>query len=157
MMPATSPGTRVPLVLAIHGGPHSAYGTDFNFQFQWMAANGLAVLYTNPRGSTEYGEKFLWATWGGWGGLDYDDVMAGVDHALARYPVDPKRLAVTGLLVRRLPHQLDDHADTALRGGDGGRRHLELDQRLRHGRHPADEGERVPRHAVGGDAAPRRC
>ncbi len=96
IMPAAAAGARAPLVLAIHGGPHGAYGTDFNFQFQWMAANGLAVLYTNPRGSTEYGEKHLWATWGGWGGLDYEDVMAGVDHVVARYPVDPKRLGVTG-------------------------------------------------------------
>jgi dipeptidyl aminopeptidase/acylaminoacyl peptidase len=96
IMPEATAGERVPLVLAIHGGPHSAYGADFNFQFQLMAANGLAVLYTNPRGSTEYGEKFLWATWGGWGGLDYEDVMAGVDHVVARYPVDAKRLGVTG-------------------------------------------------------------
>jgi dipeptidyl aminopeptidase/acylaminoacyl peptidase len=96
MMPEAAAGARVPLILAIHGGPHGAYGTDFNFQFQWMAANGLAVLYTNPRGSTEYGEKHLWATWGGWGGLDYEDVMAGVDHVLARSGVDPKRLGVTG-------------------------------------------------------------
>jgi dipeptidyl aminopeptidase/acylaminoacyl peptidase len=95
MMPASA-GTRVPLILANHGGPHGAYGTEFSFYFQWMTANGYAVLYTNPRGSTEYGEKFLWATWGGWGGMDYDDVMAGVDHVLARYPVDPKRLGVTG-------------------------------------------------------------
>lgn len=96
IMPAAAAGTRAPLVLAIHGGPHGAYGTDFSFQFQWMAANGLAVLYTNPRGSTEYGEKHLWATWGGWGGLDYEDVMAGVDHVVARYPVDAARLGVTG-------------------------------------------------------------
>jgi len=96
IMPSAPPGVRVPLVLAMHGGPHSAYGTDFSFYFQWMAANGLAVLYTNPRGSTEYGEKFLWATWGGWGGVDHEDVMAGVDHVLSRYPVDPKRLGVTG-------------------------------------------------------------
>jgi len=96
MMPASPAGARVPLVLAIHGGPHSAYGTDFSFYFQWMAANGMAVLYTNPRGSTEYGEKFLWGTWGGWGGVDYEDVMAGVDHVLTRYPIDTKRLGVTG-------------------------------------------------------------
>ncbi|MDH4064874.1 MAG: S9 family peptidase, partial [Acidobacteriota bacterium] len=96
MMPAGAASGRVPLVLAIHGGPHGAYGTDFSFQFQWMAANGLAVLFANPRGSTEYGEKFLWATWGGWGGVDSEDVMAGVDYVMARYPVDPKRLGVTG-------------------------------------------------------------
>lgn len=85
-----------PLVLAIHGGPHGAYGNRFDFEFQWLAANGLAVVYTNPRGSTGYGEKFLWATWGSWGKLDYQDVMAGVDYTLAHYPVDAKRLAVTG-------------------------------------------------------------
>lgn len=87
---------RVPLILAIHGGPHSAYGNDFSVQFQLWAARGYAVLYTNPRGSTEYGEKHLWDTWGGWGGRDYEDVMAGVDHVVARYPIDPKRLGVTG-------------------------------------------------------------
>jgi dipeptidyl aminopeptidase/acylaminoacyl peptidase len=85
-----------PLILSIHGGPHGAYGSHFDFEFQWLAAHGYAVLYTNPRGSTGYGEKFLWATWGGWGKLDYQDVMAGVDYAVAHSPVDPKRLAVTG-------------------------------------------------------------
>ena len=85
-----------PLILSIHGGPHGAYGSHFDFEFQWLAAHGYAVLYTNPRGSTGYGEKFLWATWGGWGKLDYQDVMAGVDYAVAHAPVDPKRMAVTG-------------------------------------------------------------
>ncbi len=85
-----------PMILSIHGGPHGAYGSQFDFEFQWLAAHGYAVLYTNPRGSTGYGEKFLWATWGGWGKLDYQDVMAGVDYAVAHDPVDPKRLAVTG-------------------------------------------------------------
>jgi dipeptidyl aminopeptidase/acylaminoacyl peptidase len=85
-----------PMILAMHGGPHGAYGSGFDFEFQWLAANGFAVLYTNPRGSTGYGEKFLWATWGAWGKLDFEDVMGGVDYALAHYPIDPKRLGVTG-------------------------------------------------------------
>ena len=85
-----------PLILSIHGGPHGAYGSHFDFEFQWLAANGYAVVYSNPRGSTGYGEKFLWATWGGWGRLDYQDVMAAVDYVLAHYPLDPKRLGVTG-------------------------------------------------------------
>jgi dipeptidyl aminopeptidase/acylaminoacyl peptidase len=85
-----------PMVLAIHGGPHGAYGSGFDYEFQWLAANGFAVLYTNPRGSTGYGEKFLWGTWGGWGKLDFEDVMGGVDYALAHYPIDRKRLGVTG-------------------------------------------------------------
>lgn len=85
-----------PLILGIHGGPHGAYGSAYSYEFQWLASNGYAVVYTNPRGSTGYGEKFLWATWGGWGKLDYEDVMAGVDYALEHYPLDPKRLGVTG-------------------------------------------------------------
>ncbi len=87
---------KYPLILNIHGGPHGAYTNSFSAQFQLFAANGYAVLYTNPRGSTNYGEKFLWGTWGGWGNLDYEDVMAGVDHAMKRYAIDEKRLGVTG-------------------------------------------------------------
>ncbi len=96
MMLPRAPKTSYPMILAIHGGPHGAYGSHFDFEFQWLASHGYTVLYTNPRGSTGYGEKFLWATWAGWGKLDYQDVMAGVDYALAHNPIDPKRLAVTG-------------------------------------------------------------
>jgi dipeptidyl aminopeptidase/acylaminoacyl peptidase len=87
---------RCPLILAIHGGPHGAYGNTFSFEFQLLAARGHAVFYANPRGSTGYGEKFLWATWGGWGRLDYEDLMSGVDHVLERYPLDAKQMGVTG-------------------------------------------------------------
>ena len=97
IMPDHAPGGRVPLILAIHGGPHGAYGTNFDFEMQLFAAKGYAVLYTNPRGSTGYGESFLWATWGGgWGIKDYEDVMAGVDYVLTHYLIDAKRLGVTG-------------------------------------------------------------
>lgn len=85
-----------PLILSIHGGPHGSYSSAFNYEHQLLAANGYAVLFTNPRGSTGYGEKFLWATWGGCGKLDYQDVMAGVDYVTAHYPVDRTRLGVTG-------------------------------------------------------------
>jgi len=95
MLPQSS-GGRAPLLLAIHGGPHGAYGTDFSFQFQYWTSRGYAVLFTNPRGSTGYGEKFLWGTWGGWGDLDGEDVLAGVDHAIRNFPVDSTRLGVTG-------------------------------------------------------------
>ena len=90
------PAKKYPLILSTHGGPHGAYGNDFSLQFQLWAANGYVVLYTNPRGSTGYGEKFLWGTWGGWGVLDYQDVMAGVDYVLKKYLVDEKRMGVTG-------------------------------------------------------------
>jgi dipeptidyl aminopeptidase/acylaminoacyl peptidase len=89
-------GSPWPLILNIHGGPHGAFGNEFSFERHLQAAAGYYVLYTNPRGSTGYGEDFLWGTWGSWGDEDYDDVMAGVDHVLAHYPVDPQRLGVTG-------------------------------------------------------------
>ncbi|HKJ03609.1 MAG TPA: S9 family peptidase [Longimicrobiales bacterium] len=89
-------GRTWPLILDIHGGPHGAYGNEFSFERQLQAANGYFVLYTNPRGSTGYGEDFLWGIWGSWGDEDYDDVMAGVDDVVAHYPVDPRRMGVTG-------------------------------------------------------------
>jgi len=85
-----------PLILSIHGGPHGAYGNEFSFPFQLLAMQGYAVLYTNPRGSTGYGEQFLWATWGGWGILDAEDVLGGVDYVLTRFPIDRNRLGVSG-------------------------------------------------------------
>ena len=97
----TPPGYRAgtgpyPMILAIHGGPHGAYGERFSFQFQLWAAEGYVVVFTNPRGSTGYGEDFLWATWGGWGNLDFDDVMGGVDYAVENFEIDPARLGVAG-------------------------------------------------------------
>jgi dipeptidyl aminopeptidase/acylaminoacyl peptidase len=89
-------GRAWPLVLNIHGGPHGAFGNEFSFERPLQAAAGYFSLYTTPRGSTGYGEEFLWGIWGSWGDEDYDDVMAGVDHAVATYPVDSARLGVTG-------------------------------------------------------------
>jgi dipeptidyl aminopeptidase/acylaminoacyl peptidase len=88
--------TQYPMIVTIHGGPHGAYTSSFSFQEQLLAAAGYVVLYTNPRGSTGYGEKFRWGTCGGWGERDFEDVMAGVDYAIKHYRVDPKRLGVTG-------------------------------------------------------------
>jgi dipeptidyl aminopeptidase/acylaminoacyl peptidase len=85
-----------PLVLEIHGGPHSTYGNGFFHEFQVLTGRGYGVLYTNPRGSHAYGEKFSTACVGDWGGKDYEDLMAGVDHALASGWVDEKQLYVTG-------------------------------------------------------------
>lgn len=85
-----------PMILQIHGGPHGAYGNDFSFDRQLLSANGYMVLYVNPRASTGYGEDFRWATWGGWGFKDYEDVMAGVDHAISHYEIDTDRMGVTG-------------------------------------------------------------
>jgi dipeptidyl aminopeptidase/acylaminoacyl peptidase len=90
------PEKKWPLVLEIHGGPHTAYGHSFFHEFQLLAGRGYAVLLTNPRGSHAYGQKFVEACVGDWGGKDYEDLMAGVDHALGLGWVDPKRLYVTG-------------------------------------------------------------
>ncbi len=90
------PSTKWPLVLEIHGGPHGAYGHSFFHEFQLLAGRGYAVLYTNPRGSHAYGDAFVRACVGDWGGKDYDDLMAGIDHALGLGWVDADRLYVTG-------------------------------------------------------------
>ena len=90
-------GKKYPMVLTIHGGPAGMYGFDWYHEFQVYASRGWAVFFTNPRGSTGYGEKFERGIELNWGGNDYIDVMNGVDAALARYPwIDRDRLGVTG-------------------------------------------------------------
>jgi dipeptidyl aminopeptidase/acylaminoacyl peptidase len=85
-----------PLVVFNHGGPHSAVGYGFNFKQQYFAANGYFVLDTNFRSSTGYGDAFKWGTWGAWGTRDGQDVVSGVDHVLANYPVDRGKVATMG-------------------------------------------------------------
>ena len=85
-----------PLIVFSHGGPHAATGYSFDFKKQFFAANGYFVLDTNFRSSTGYGDAFKWATWGEWGRKDGEDVMAGIDYVLKRYPIDPKRVGHTG-------------------------------------------------------------
>ncbi|MEW6524083.1 MAG: S9 family peptidase [Bacillota bacterium] len=94
--PAFDPGRRYPLVLHIHGGPHAAYGYGFFHELQLLAAQDMCVLYVNPRGSTTYGQEFTAANRHDWGGKDYRDLMAAIDHVLARPYLDPERLGVTG-------------------------------------------------------------
>ena len=90
-------GQKYPLILSVHGGPAGQYGVDWYHEFQVYAAKGYAVLFTNPRGSTGYGQKFERGIVGEWGGKDYLDVMNGVDAAIKRYPwIDTERMGVTG-------------------------------------------------------------
>jgi dipeptidyl aminopeptidase/acylaminoacyl peptidase len=93
---AEGEGQRHPLILEIHGGPHSSYGHAFFHEFQYLAGLGYGVLYANPRGSQGYGEAFTQGCVGDWGGKDYEDLMKGVDMACAWPWVDPERLGVTG-------------------------------------------------------------
>ncbi len=90
------PSKKYPLVLWIHGGPWSMYSVAWNWAFQNFAANGYAVLWTNPRGSTGYGQEFVNGIQFSYPGRDYDDLMAGVDAALAKGWVDKDNLFVCG-------------------------------------------------------------
>ncbi len=94
--PDFDPSKKYPLILDIHGGPHTAYGWCFDHEFQWMAAKGYVVLYPNPRGSTTYGEAFGNIIQYHYPGDDYKDLMAGVDELIRRGYIDPEKLAVTG-------------------------------------------------------------
>ncbi|SPE42691.1 putative Uncharacterized peptidase YuxL [Candidatus Sulfopaludibacter sp. SbA3] len=91
------PGRKYPMILSIHGGPSGQYGVDWYHEFQVYAAKGWAVFFCNPRGSTGYGQKFERGIVNNWGGMDYQDVMAGVDAVLKQNPwIDTTRLGVTG-------------------------------------------------------------
>ncbi len=94
--PGFDPGQTYPMILDIHGGPHSFYGHTFNAVQQALAGAGYIVVYSNPRGSGSYGRDFARQVINDWGGEDYLDLMAVVDAALERPYVDPERLGVYG-------------------------------------------------------------
>jgi len=88
---------KYPGLLDIHGGPHTAFGYAFFHEMQALAAAGYAVIFTNPRGSTSYGDEFTRAVCKDWGGGDYRDLMAATEVALKKFPwINPKRLGVFG-------------------------------------------------------------
>jgi dipeptidyl aminopeptidase/acylaminoacyl peptidase len=90
------PAKKYPMLLWIHGGPWAMYNVAFNWEWQNFAANGYAVLYMNPRGSTGYGQDFVNGIQYSYPGKDYDDLMAGVDAALAKGFIDKENLFVCG-------------------------------------------------------------
>jgi dipeptidyl aminopeptidase/acylaminoacyl peptidase len=94
--PGFDPAKKYPLILQIHGGPHAAYGFGMYHEFHVLAEAGYLVLYTNPRGSTSYGQEFANIIQFKYPGDDYHDLMAGVDHVIARGCVDESRMGVTG-------------------------------------------------------------
>ncbi len=87
---------KYPLILEIHGGPFAAYGPLFSAEVQLFAAAGYVVLYANPRGSTSYGNAFANLIHHAYPGNDYDDLMSGIDAAIATGYVDNDNLFVTG-------------------------------------------------------------
>lgn len=94
--PGFDPARKYPLIMEIHGGPHAMYSVAFNPSLQNFAASGFLVLYLNPRGSTGYGSAFGNAIAKAYPGVDYDDLMAGVDEAIGRGSVDTTRMFVGG-------------------------------------------------------------
>ena len=94
--PGYDPAKQYPLILEIHGGPFANYGPRFAAELQLYAAAGYNVLFSNPRGSTSYGEEFGNLIHHAYPGRDYDDLMAAIDAAIARGGVDAGRLFVTG-------------------------------------------------------------
>lgn len=89
-------GKKYPLVIYIHGGPHSSYGEGWFDEFQNLAAKGMFVLFTNPRGSSGYGAAFTYSTRGRWGMEDYQDIMKAVDLMSVRPDVDSTKMGATG-------------------------------------------------------------
>jgi dipeptidyl aminopeptidase/acylaminoacyl peptidase len=92
----TTRETLVPMTVQLHGGPLIQYGNGYMHEFQLLAAQGYAVLYGNPRGSTGYGESFAGDLVGRWGEADQPDVEALVDEAVTRGGIDPARIGVLG-------------------------------------------------------------
>ena len=89
-------GQKYPMIVRAHGGPNSQYSASFSHEFQLLTAEGYVVIFTNPRGSSGYGEPFGKAIWADWGNRDLKDVMAGVDYVLKQGYADPERLGVYG-------------------------------------------------------------
>lgn len=95
-LPPQSAQHKVPLVVDVHGGPTGAWQDSWNPYTQFLLGQGWAVLRPNPRGSTGYGTGFAAANKNDMGGGDYRDIMAGVDAAIARFPIDSTKLALIG-------------------------------------------------------------
>jgi len=94
--PGFDAAKKYPLLLEIHGGPFANYGPRFAPEIQMYAAKGYVVLFANPRGSTSYGAEFANLIHHNYPGQDYDDLMSGVDAAIARGFIDDNNLFVTG-------------------------------------------------------------
>ncbi len=94
--PGFDPAKRYPSILEIHGGPRTQYGNFFMHEFYYLAAQGYVVYFCNPRGGQGYGEAHSRAIWNNWGTVDYDDVMAWVDHFEKLSYIDTDRMGVTG-------------------------------------------------------------
>ncbi len=97
--PSFDPNKKYPVKFLIHGGPQGAWGDDWSYRWnpELFAANGYAVVMVNMRASTGYGQAFVDAVNGNWGGRPYLDLMEGLDYAEEHFPfIDKKREAALG-------------------------------------------------------------
>jgi len=97
--PGLTASQKVPLLVLMHGGPHTTWSDSWNWRWnsQVFAAPGRAILIVNRRGSTAYGQKFSDAVIDSWGGAPYEDILTGLDAALAKYPfLDGSRVTAAG-------------------------------------------------------------
>ena len=151
------PAKRYPLLVVAHGGPAGAHLDNYRVGGleggQLWAGQGWAVFYPNPRGSSNYGEKFLRANVADWGGGDFPDIMTRRRRADRARHRRPGQAGAHRLELRRLHDRLDDHADHALQGGDGRRRADQHVEHVRHQRHPQRAHRLLRRHRQQGDAA----
>ena len=152
-------GKRYPLLLVIHGGPAGVFTQSYIaapglYPIATFAARGYLVLRPNPRGSSGYGSKFRHANYNDWGGGDFKDLMAGVDHVIASGMRRRRPPGRDGLELRRLHDLMDDHADQTIQGRLGRcRRHQPL-QLHRHRRHSELPPRLFRRRAVGPSSTP---
>jgi dipeptidyl aminopeptidase/acylaminoacyl peptidase len=92
-------GKKYPVKFLIHGGPQGAWGDDWSYRWnpELFAANGYVVIMINFHGSTGYGQKFIDAINGDWGGAPFEDLMKGLDYAEKTYPfIDRDRECALG-------------------------------------------------------------
>jgi dipeptidyl aminopeptidase/acylaminoacyl peptidase len=94
--PGYDPSGAYPLVFGVHGGPEGMYGNRLHTTYQILASHGYVVVFTNPRGSTGYGQEFTDGINLDWGGKVMEDLMKGLDAALERVSVDRSRMGATG-------------------------------------------------------------
>ena len=90
---------KYPVKFLIHGGPQGAWGDDWSYRWnpELFAANGYVVIMINFHGSTGYGQKFIDAINGDWGGAPFEDLMKGLDYAEQNYPfIDKNRECALG-------------------------------------------------------------
>ncbi|MCA1030953.1 S9 family peptidase [Bacillus timonensis] len=90
-------GKKYPTIIEVHGGPHAMYANTYFHEFQMLTAKGFVVVFTNPRGSHGYGQHFVDAVRGDYGGKDYLDVMSATDYVVDTFDfVDEAKLGITG-------------------------------------------------------------